>query len=340
MANPNDRGFNTIHNSRVARRRKTETLQMYTIFGVIGLAVLTLIILAVMAVGGFVGNTTPGTTTPGGEKIDWGTFTVTTTDTLHGDLVLVNNAHAYTFPTTDEHLAEIYNTWKPNPKQPPQPYVLSGLSIYMDKDALHALDAMLVDFAAATGRTNVQLRYAYRTYEEQEGKDVLPGHSDHHTGLGCALQYTDENNVAHDLSLDPVYNWLFENAHRYGFISRYPADKTEMTGIEDYNYYFRYVGVAHATYMVQNNLCMEEYIELLKNFDNEKPLKIAGADGKSYEVYYVAVDGSTTVKHPTNYPYTVSGTNEGGVVITVNRSAVSQLPEDTAADTAAGTGES
>ena len=321
MANPNDRGFNTIQNSRVARRRKTETLQMYTLLGVIVLAILTVAILVVMAVGGFVGNIDEGGNGPSGEKIDWGSFTVTATDTLRGDLVLVNNAHAYTFPATDDHLAVIFNIWKPDPKAPSHPYVLSGLSTYMDREALTALDKMLVDFATATGRTNVQLRHAYRTYEEQEGKDIQPGHSDHHTGLGCALQYADDNNVAHDLSLDPVYNWLYENCHKYGFVVRYPADKTEVTGVEDYNYYFRYVGVAHATYMARQNLCMEEYIELLKDYDNEKPLKITDDAGKSYEVYYVAVDGSTTVKHPTNYAYTVSGTNEGGVVVTVDRSA-------------------
>lgn len=327
MANPNDRGFNTIQNSRVARRRKTETLQLYTLLGVICLAVITMVILAVMAVGGFVGSIDNEGNSPNKEKVEWGTFTVTATDTLQGDLVLVNNSHAYTFPATQEHLAQIFAMCA---SHDPRLYVQSGLSTYMDKDALTALDAMLVDFATATGRTNVQIRYAYRTYEEQSGMDIQPGYSDHHTGLGCDLQYVDENKVAHDLTLDPVYSWLTENCYKYGFVIRYPADKTEITGVSDYHYYFRYVGIPHATYMAQYGLCMEEYIEKLKDYDNEKPLKITTADGKSYEVYYVAVDGTATVKHPTNYAYTVSGTNEGGVVITVDRT-----PTPTEADTSA-----
>ncbi len=334
MATPNDRGFNTIRNSRVDRRRKTETLQLYTLIGVVGLAVLTLILLVVMGVGGFVGSLNSDGSTPNNEKVDWGTFTVTPTDTLRGDLALVNNAHAYTFPSSDEHLAKIFDIWA---SHDPHPYMLSGLSTYMDRTALTALDAMLVDFAAATGRTNVQIRYAYRTYEEQQGLEIQPGHSDHHTGLGCALQYTGENKVAHDLTMDPVYNWLFENCHKYGFVIRYPDDKAAITGVSDYNYYFRYVGIPHATFMAAQGLCMEEYIELLKDFDNEKPLKIQAADGKAYEVYYVAVDGGATVKHPTNYAYTVSGTNEGGVVITVDRSRVLNPESDSAADTSAGT---
>jgi hypothetical protein len=51
----------------------------------------------------------------------------------------------------------------------------------------------------------------------------------------------------------------------------------------------------------------------------------------------VAVDGSATVKHPTNYAYTVSGTNDGGVVVTVDRSKALEPETDTeaASDTSA-----
>ena len=66
-------------------------------------------------------------------------------------------------------------------------------------------------------------------------------------------------------------------------------------------------------------------------YTENKPLKINGADGRYYEVWYVAVDGSATVKHPTNYAYTVSGTNDGGVVVTVDRSkALEAETEETA----------
>ena len=119
---------------------------------------------------------------------------------------------------------------------------------------------------------------------------------------------------------------------------RYPEGKSDITGVSDYTDYFRYVGVAHATYMTEHDLCLEEYIEVIKGYSDNKPLKINGADGRYYEVWYVAVDGSATVKHPTNYAYTVSGTNDGGVVVTVDRSKTLE-PEteaDTPADTAAG----
>lgn len=334
MANPTgDRGFNTIQNSNVARRDRNKTLQKYTLLGVIALAALTVTLLIVLALGAIIGNTagTPNKG-PDTEKVKWGSITVTATDTLKGDLVLVNNTHAYTFPTDNAHLAEIYAQWATHS---PRTYVLSGLSKYMDSDALMAMDAMLTDFAAATGKTDVQIRYAYRTFEEQQKFSVEAGYSDHHTGLGCELKYVVEsgsNIVAYDLSLEPVYNWLFENCHKYGFVIRYPADKTDKTGIEDYASYFRYVGIPHATYMKAQSLCMEEYIEELKKYTADEPLKVNAADGNHYEIWYVAVNGSATVDHPTNYAYTVSGTNEGGVVVTVDRSHALEPETDTAAN--------
>ncbi len=337
MANQTeDRGFNTVRNSNVEKRERNRALQKYTLLGVIALAALTVLMLLVMAIGGIVANIRGEIGKgPDNEKVDWGSFTVTASDTRNGDLVLVNNTHAYTFPETTDHLSEIWGIWN---SHNPRIYQQSGLSKYMDTDALNALDKMLVDFNAATGKDDVQVRYAYRTYEEQKQFSVEPGYSDHHTGLGVQLKYVRNDNT-YAFSSEDTYNWFFENCHKYGFVIRYPADKTDITGVEDYTDYFRYVGVAHATYMIENNLCMEEYIEVLKGYNNDKPLKINGADGRYYEVWYVAVDGSATVKHPTNYAYTVSGTNEGGVVVTVDRSEALEPETDAEpeADTAAST---
>lgn len=327
-----DRGFNTVQNSNVAKRERNKTLQKYTLFGIVSLSSLTAVILIVMAVGAIITNLS-GTSNkgPDNERVDWGSITVTATDTLHGDLVLVNNTHVYSFPESTDHLSEIWNVWN---LHNPRIYQQSGLSTYMDTDALNALDKMLTDFHTATGNTDVQVRYAYRTYEEQKQFSVEPGYSDHHTGLGVQLKYIRNNNT-YAFSTDETYNWFFENCHKYGFVIRYPADKVDKTGIDEYDDYFRYVGVAHATYMKEQNLCMEEYVEVLKSYNDEKPLKINGADGCYYEVWYVAVDGSATVKHPTNYRYEVSGTNEGGVVVTVDRSQAVEPEAETSAESSA-----
>ena len=332
MANQTgDRGFNTVRNSSVAKRERNRAMQKYTILGVIGLTALAVVVLLVMAFGGIIANIKAASGKgPSNEKVDWASFTVTATDTLQGPLVLVNNTHVYTFPASNDHLSEIYAMWKTHT---PRVYVQSGVSTYMETEALKAMDTMLVDFYNLTGLTNVQVRYAYRTYEEQQQFGVTAGYSDHHTGMGVQLKY-ELNGNAYAFSTDPegTYNWFFENCHRYGFVVRYPEGKEDITGIEDYSDYFRYLGVAHATYMKTRGLCMEEYVELLKDYTAEKPLKITGADGRFYEVWYVAVNGSATVKHPTNYAYTVSGTNDGGVVITVDRTKPLEPETETAAN--------
>ena len=326
MASSNeDRGFNSVRDSHMAQRAKNKQLQTYTLFGVFALLAVMLAVLVIMAVGGIVanvgdaGNKTP-TGTPDDERVNWGSITVTNTDTHEGDLLIVNNDHVYSFPATNDHLAEIYTQLV---SHSPRTYKQSGLSKYMEKDALAALDAFLTAFCNATGKNNVLIGYAYRSEEDQKAFETKPGYSDHHTGLGCQLKYTvDERTYA--LHTDPTYQWLYDNAHKYGFVVRYPADKTDKTGISDYNDYFRYVGVAHATYMHSNNLCLEEYVELLKGYTYKKPLSIKGADGKAYEVYSVEVNGSATVKTPTNYSYTKSGNNVDGVIITVDRSAATE----------------
>jgi D-alanyl-D-alanine carboxypeptidase len=58
----------------------------------------------------------------------------------------------------------------------------------------------------------------------------------------------------------PEYQWLEQNAHKYGFVLRYPQDKTEITGIIYQPWHWRYVGIDAATEMKENNLCLEEYL--------------------------------------------------------------------------------
>ena len=341
MANQTgDRGFNNVQNSSVAKRERNRAMQKYTIFGVIALAALTVLMLLVMAIGGIIANIRGEIGKgPSNDKVDWASVTVTATDTLRGPLALVNNTHKYTFPDGIGHLGSLNDK---RTTHNPRVYQQSGLSDYMEKTALDALDQMLVDFHAATGLDNVLLKYAYRSAEEQQalvenGASTQVGYSDHHTGMGIQLAYMRNGNN-YSLSTDDAYNWLFENCHKYGFVVRYPEGKSDVTGVSDYSDYFRYVGVAHATYMTENDLCLEEYVAFIKGYSDNKPLKINGADGRYYEVWYVAVDGSATVKHPTNYAYTVSGTNEGGVVVTVDRSKALEPEAETAnaSDTAAG----
>ena len=87
-----------------------------------------------------------------------------------------------------------------------------------------------------------------------------PGYSEHHTGLAV-----DFNSVSRDFEHTDEYGWLSENAWKYGFIQRYPKDKTEITGIIYEPWHYRYVGEENAKKITDSGLCLEEYIINMKN---------------------------------------------------------------------------
>ena len=97
-------------------------------------------------------------------------------------------------------------------------------------------------------------------YYEVTRYHALPGTSEHQTGLAvdlCCEATNYENNF--DIIQTPEYAWLLNNAHRYGWILRYPKHKTDITGYNFEPWHFRYVGVELATYLKYNDLVLEEY---------------------------------------------------------------------------------
>lgn len=85
-----------------------------------------------------------------------------------------------------------------------------------------------------------------------------PGYSEHELGLAVDINSESEELCA---SWD-VYAWLQEHCWEYGFILRYPEDKTEITGIDYEPWHFRYVGKEAAREIMESGICLEEYIEL------------------------------------------------------------------------------
>lgn len=132
------------------------------------------------------------------------------------------------------------------------------------------------------------VREGYRTQEEQqqlmdekieayenEGKSKLeakklaeqwvaiPGTSEHQLGIAV-----DINADTTKSSSDDVYNWLAENAHTYGFIKRYPSNKTDITGVINEPWHYRYVGKEAASKIYSQGICLEEYIDTLGYTDS------------------------------------------------------------------------
>ena len=99
-------------------------------------------------------------------------------------------------------------------------------------------------------------------YSPQEAKReaetwvAVPGTSEHQLGLAVDINADGIHSAGNQ-----VYAWLQKNAHRFGFIRRYPPDKTAYTGVSDEPWHYRYVGVENAAEMTRQNLCLEEFLE-------------------------------------------------------------------------------
>lgn len=153
-----------------------------------------------------------------------------------------------------------------------------------DTRAVHALQQMLAEGRAAG--MDLRICSAYRDldkqrelYEEQvqqcmynglsyedactEAITVVayPRTSEHNIGLAVDIvaghyQRLDERQAETEES-----QWLKENCWKYGFILRYPIDKTEITGIIFEPWHYRYVGVEAAKEIMERGICLEEYME-------------------------------------------------------------------------------
>ena len=114
-------------------------------------------------------------------------------------------------------------------------------------------------------------RYVDEGYSEEEAIDLagysvaVPGTSEHQ--LGLALDFVDNKNWHLDETQAemPTQKWLMENSWRYGWILRYPNEKSAMTGIIYEPWHYRYVGKTVAAEIHELGLCLEEYLLMLSN---------------------------------------------------------------------------
>ena len=89
---------------------------------------------------------------------------------------------------------------------------------------------------------------------------AIPGTSEHQ--LGLAVDIVDESYQLLDEAQEdtPVQQWLMAHCHEYGFILRYPTDKSDITGIGYEPWHYRYVGKEAAAEIMTRGICLEEYL--------------------------------------------------------------------------------
>ncbi len=181
-------------------------------------------------------------------------------------MVLVNKTH------------KIDETFEPETKEISPGY-------FVDERIYDALKEMLDDCNAEEGNALIVCS-AYRSYETQQmlyqdqinynlglGMDqeeaeeeagtvvAVPGTSEHQTGLAVDLMYGDNIIPNDSIEQTPEWDWLMENAWKYGFILRFPEDKEDITGIIYEAWHFRYVGKDAAKKITEQDMCLEEYLD-------------------------------------------------------------------------------
>lgn len=96
----------------------------------------------------------------------------------------------------------------------------------------------------------------------QATRTVMPaGYSEHETGLAVDIVALSNQLLDDSQENTPETQWLHDNCDQYGFILRYPKEKTEITGIDYESWHYRYVGKEAAAYMKKHDLTFEEYLE-------------------------------------------------------------------------------
>ncbi|MBP1964553.1 VanY-A/VanY-F/VanY-M family D-Ala-D-Ala carboxypeptidase [Paenibacillus aceris] len=174
----------------------------------------------------------------------------------------------------------------------------------------------MIGAADKEGVRHFVINSGYRDNKEQSqlykdmGADyALPaGNSEHNLGLAL-----DIGSSQSEMSQAPEGIWLTKNAWTYGFILRYPKDKTAVTGIQYEPWHFRYVGLPHSLIMQQKNLTLEQYLEFLKK---QKTFSTT-VRGVKYEISYYPISKNTTIQVPKDRHYEISGNNMDGVIVTV-----------------------
>ena len=252
----------------------------------------------------------------------WEWRRMTETDLSQGTLILVNREHAYdpALPRT----ARVFD-------KKTRSYFVKDKLLSLREDAVDALNQWMDAFAAESGKTDVNIVAGWRSYDDQvrlyqnavnnkgqayaDAYLALPGHSEHHTGLAVDLDtYNIEDGTSGGFDGDGDYAWAVAHAWEYGFIQRYPPQKSDITGINYESWHFRYVGLPHAYLMRTEDLCLEEYIDYLRNYSFFGERLRVSCLGVRYELYFCAGD---QIVVPATGDYEISGNNIDGYIITI-----------------------
>lgn len=227
-----------------------------------------------------------------------------------GNLLILDNAHRY----QGDPETVIIRAYEGRPKTQTGSNVYSivsrGVSEELDfrgtSEAVSALNLMMADFYAAKADDNLCITRAYTL----ASKDTTDAPFTAATTFELEYYYEYPGEIRGIYGVEK-YDWIYSNAYKYGFVNIDDPAASEEGG----SGLFRYVGVAHATYMKTKKLQLSTYLEQLRSTTPDAPL-LTKVGKITYASYYLSADGEILV--PTEHEYTVSGNNTDGYIITVS----------------------
>ena len=226
-------------------------------------------------------------------------YTVTEKDLQTGNLVVADEDHDYDYTFSADEL-EVIGTYRNSNlvndeegKAIGKYYMNSQSQMKLTKEAMAAAHNMLVEAEKSVQKDDLLIAFTYG-YNEADNEE-------YNTALLIYLTNYESG------KLDKSYSkWFDENAAKYGFI-------------ESFEDGYRYVGVAHAKSISGSKDIgsVADYVKYLKENTNVNKTVEIEVDGTTYKTYYVACAAGESIKVPADKDYTISGTNEGGVIVTV-----------------------
>lgn len=182
------------------------------------------------------------------------------TDITQDTLMLVNKYYKLSEDYTPDDLVTISNNYSWGNDQKTRKIVYDAF-LNMFNDALEEQIYLMVN---SSYRDYESQNTVYNNYKNSKGEKYAdsiaarPGHSEHSTGL-CLDIFSKTNTNKNTFKDTTDYAWLKDNAHKYGFILRYPENKESITGYSFESWHYRYVGIEVATFIYENDLTFDEY---------------------------------------------------------------------------------
>lgn len=213
------------------------------------------------------------------DNIDFPKYTESTNEIVDGWAIVKNPHSNLVVLNKNRKLPENFI-----PEQLIIPNVRFPYAYFDEKKQMKAVAALALEEMFKQAEEDGHILYAisaYRSFERQKSvhsqhikskgekraKEVsaVPGSSEHQTGLAIDISSVSQNFLlTTDFGRTIEGAWVAENAHRFGFIIRYPEDKSKITGYNYEPWHIRYVGEPFSTYLFENKLTLEETNEYAK----------------------------------------------------------------------------